>query len=78
MLIVWNGCDSYIEVKNAEPQSIRVNQITGATELITRSESFTAFEVSAFDNSRLETDEDGELVIPEDVFLTETGNWYKS
>lgn len=72
-LIVWNGCDSYTEwdfvLSNADYE-------TKDGKLITRSESFTPFEVELIDMKDVPAFDDGEKNF-EGLFLTENGKVYK-
>jgi len=65
--IIWNGTDGYIELSEAE-SSPDYKFIRG--ELVTRTESFSPIKVRESEASTL-TDDD-------EVFLTVSGNWYKS
>lgn len=72
-LIVWNGCDSYIEWDDAlrsADYEIRDGK------LITRRESFTPIEVERIDFKDLPVYEDGEKNF-EGLYLTENGKIYK-
>jgi hypothetical protein len=71
--IVWNGCDSYTEWDFAlESADYKIHQ--GA--LITKTESFTPFEVEHIDMKDVPTYDDGEKNF-EGLYLTENGNAYK-
>jgi len=71
-LIVWNGCDSYVEASEAVSRGHNFD----GKHLFTNRESFAAFEAAKIDVSELPLDEDGEPDF-DGVFGTETGNFYK-
>lgn len=71
-MIVWNGCDSYVEADEAVR---RGHDFDGQT-LYTQRESFDAFEVTEIYMGSLPKDEDGETDF-DGVFATETGRFYK-
>ena len=72
--IVWNGRDGYVETDSAEERGYDFD----GEKLYTQRESFAPFDVEKFDISNLPEDEDGELILPKDVFITETGNSYRA
>ena len=72
--IVWNGCDGYVETYAAEARGYDFD----GEKLHTQREIFIPFDVEKFDISNLPEDEDGGLILPEGVFITETGNFYRA
>lgn len=71
--IVWNGCDGYIETEHL----VIGRDGWDGKEMITLNEAFKAFPVDDFDGNTLPKDADGDPIIPEGIFYTETGHWYK-
>jgi hypothetical protein len=70
--IVWNNCDSYVELNDAESRGYEVK----GDKLIGRTETSTAFDVVPCSIDEVPVDEDGEKVF-EGFFLTESGKVYK-
>ena len=60
-MIVWNGCDSFIE---------------GNESVFTQQEEFKPFEVVEIPLSEIKIDEDGDYEM-DGIFATETGKFYR-
>lgn len=70
--IVWNGCDSYVELDQA---SFRGHNVVGE-KLFHGAHEFTAFEAEEIDPETLPKDADGDANF-DGIFGTETGKFYK-
>lgn len=70
--IVWNGCDSYVEADFALERGYDFD----GQKLFHGRYEFLAFDVVEINSQHLPIDIDGELDLT-DVFVTETGKFYK-
>jgi hypothetical protein len=71
--IVWNGCDSYVEIDQAVARGYDCD----GEVLYTPREAFTAFEAIEINPADLPVDEDGEPDF-NGVIGTETGRFYRA
>lgn len=70
-LIVWNGCDSYVETDNAES---RGHDFDGEY-LYHGANKFHPFHVIEIDITILPADSDGDIDLS-GIYATETGHYY--
>lgn len=76
--IIWNGCDGYIETSLlfSPDYKFDVND-DGSYVLYAKGGPFMSIEVEEIDESEIPVDEDGEMDFPDDVYLSETGHFYR-
>lgn len=70
--IVWNGCDNYVEVSEAEQRGYDFD----GEKLYHGSHEFSAFDATEINPEELPKDEDGEPDF-NGVFGSESGKFYK-
>lgn len=76
--IVWNGCDSYIEVESLDRSGLDFSFVNGKAIVFHGSQSFEAFDAIEISVDSLPKDDDGEPDFDGVLGSETSGKFYKS